>query len=195
MAVITVTTQPPVDPDTPTQTYYQQLVGEFMVAFDQMLVIIPKLEAAAAASAKSVRANLGVPDAFCATAITAVEQLPELAAVKTAHAEQWRNRLQFLEAFRPLDDKVTSFGRLLKHALRAVKSSLATELLQMYRIAQGHASDGRSPAVEAHVAAMKRDLARKSATKAERDARKAQKLAEAVEKAIALRAMEVKKAA
>jgi hypothetical protein len=195
MAAITVTTQPPVDPETPTQTYYQQLVNEFMTVFDQMLAIIPKLEAAEALTAKSVRANLGVQVAFCASAINAVEQLPEMEAVKIANAERWRNRLQFIEAFRPLDDKVIGFEKILKHALRAVKSSLATELLQMYRIVRGHASAGKNPAAQAHVDVMKRDLARKTSTKAERAARKEQRIEDEVEQRIALRELEVKKAA
>lgn len=195
MAAITVTTQPPVDPETSTQTYYQQLVAEFMEVFDQLLVIIPKLEAAEAVTAKSVRANLNVPEAFCASAIIAVEQLPELESTKVANAERWRNRLQFIEAFRPLDDKVVGFGRVLKHALRAAKSSLATELLQMYRIVRGHASAGKNPAAQTHVDAMKRDLARKTSTKAERDARKEQKIKAAVEEELAKGGWKMTKAA
>jgi hypothetical protein len=195
MAIITVTIQPPVDPQGPTETYYQQLVDEFMAVFDQLLAVIPKIEEAEAVTARSVRTNLNVSDAFCATAIYAVEQLPELEAAKTQHAGQWRNRLQFLEAFRPLGDKVTGFDRLLRHTLRATKSSLATDLLQMYKITQGHAANGRNQTAQAHVVAMKRDLGRKTSTKAERDARKALRIREEVEKEIVLRGLEVKKAA
>jgi hypothetical protein len=195
MAAITVTTQPSVDPETPTQTYYQQLVDEFMNVFDQMLAIIPKLEAAEAVTAKSVRANLNVPEAFCASAITAVEQLPDMEAVKAANAERWRNRLQFIEAFRPLDDKVIGFEKILKHALRAVKSSLATELLQMYRIIRGHASAGKNPAAQAHVEVMKRDLGRKTLTRAERQEKAEQKIKARVAEELAKGGWEVKKAA
>ena len=195
MAVITVTTQPPVDPETPTQTYYQQLAGELMAVFDQLLAVIPKIEEAEAVTAKSVRVNLNVSDGFCATAINAVEQLPEMEAAKRQHADQWRNRLQFLEAFRPLGDKITGFDRLLRHTLRATKSSLATDLLQMYKIIQGHAGNGRDQNAQAHVVAMKRDLGRRTSTKAEREARKALRIQEEVEKQIVLRGLEVKTAA
>lgn len=195
MAAITVTTQPPVDPETSTQTYYQQLVDDFMTVFDQLLAIIPKLEAAEALTAKSVLANLGVKEAFCASAIAAVEQLPEMESVRAAHAERWRNRLQFIEAFRPLGDKVISFEKILRHALRAMKSSLATELLQMYRIIRGHASGGKNPAAQAHVDAMKRDLGRRTSTKAERAARREQRIENEVELRLALRLEELKKAA
>lgn len=195
MAAITVTTQPPVDPETPTQTYYQQLADELMNVFDQMLAIIPKLEAAEALTAKSVRTNLNVSEIFCASAIAAVEQLPEMEAARTANAERWRNRLQFIEAFRPLDDKVAGFGRILKHALRASKSALATELLQMYRIIQGHASSGKNPAAKAHVDAMKRDLGRKAISKAERQEKKAQQIKAAVAEELAKGGWQLMKAA
>jgi hypothetical protein len=188
---ITITTQPPVDPQVSTPTYYQQLATEFMAAFEQMSAIIPKLEEAEAANIKMFRANLGVPDAFCNTAINAVEQLPELEAARRLHAEKSRNRLQLLEAFRPLGATAAGFSKRLDRVLMAAKSGLATDSLQIYRIAKSVASDKRSPIVEAHVAAMKRDLARKTLTKAERDERNAAKLKAAVEAELTRRELKV----
>lgn len=183
--VISVTTEPPVDPDTPTPTHYQLLAAELMAVLDQMAAILPKLEEAETVTAKSARANLNVSDAFCAIAINAVEQVPELDASKKLDAEKGRNRLQFLEAFRPMSDKVTAFGLRLSHALMVIKSQLATDSLQIYRIAKGHASDGRSPAMAAHVAALKRALGRRALTRAERAEHKARKFKEAVDAAVA----------
>ena len=191
MAVITLTTQPVPDPQTFTPTYYLELGNELLAAFDQIATIIPKIVEAESATPKEVRANLGVPLAFCATAISAVEQLPVLAAATKLDPVKSRNLLQFIEGFTPLSDKMSGLSRRLRHALRAAKSQLGTETLHTYRVAQGVASDQRSPIVNAHVAAMKRDLGRTGLSKAERDARKEVKFNEEVERRLAARMKEV----
>ena len=194
MAVITLTTQPVVDPQTFTPTFYLELGKELMAAFDQIATIIPKVVDAESATAKDVRANLGVPLAFCATAVNAVEQLPVLAAAAKLDPVKARNLLQFIEAFLPLSDKMSGIARRLRHALRAAKSQLGTETLHVYRVAQGVASDQRSPLVDEQVGAMKRDLGRKGLSKAERDAKKEAKFNEEVEKRVLARLKEVKAA-
>lgn len=181
MAVITVTTEPLIDPQTHTPTFYDQIVGDLLPVLDQVLNVVPKLDESEAATAKSVRANLFVSDAFCADAINAVEQIAELAAANRLDPALGRNQLQFLIAFRPLEHKLTAVARRVTHALRAVKSGLATRSLQVYRIAQELASDERSPGVSAHVEAMKRDLGRRASTKAVRDQRRAEKFEAAVQ--------------
>lgn len=202
MAVITITTEPIVDPQTHTPTFYEQLAAELLPVVDRIMEVIPKLDESESETAKSVRANLFVSDAFCADAIDAVEQIPELAAGKKLDPVQGRNHLQFLIAFRPLEHKLKAVTRRVTHGLRAVKSGLSTRSLQVYRIAQGLASDERSPGISAHVETMKRDLGRRAATKAVRDRRKAEKFEAAVQaevekrvqEAIGLRLKEVKAA-
>jgi hypothetical protein len=202
MAVITVTTEPVIDPQTHTPSFYDQLVGELLPVLDQIMEIIPKLDEAETVSSKNVRSGLFASDAFCADAIDAVEQIPELAAAKKLDPILGRNQLQFLVAFRPLEHKLVSTARRVTHALRAVKSDLGTRSLQIYRIAQELASDRRSPGVSAHLEAMKRDLGRRASTKAAREQRKAEKIEAAiqaevekrVEAALVLRLKEVKAA-
>jgi hypothetical protein len=196
MAIITVTTQPTIDPQTPTPTHYQQLAADLMSVFDQLAVIIPKLEEAeASATTQVARSRQNVPDAFCATAINAVEQVPEVDGEKKLNTELSRNRLQFLEAFRPVDDKLTAFSRRLRHALRATKSALAADTLHAYRIFKSHASDNKSPLLQGHVDAMKRDLGRRGLTKAQRDALRAERLNQAVEAELLARAQKALQAA
>jgi hypothetical protein len=198
MAVITVTTEPVVDPQTYTPTFYDQLVGELFRVLDRMVEVIPKLDEAESVTAKSARSGLFASDAFCADAIDAVEQIPALAAVNKLDPVQGRNHLQFLVAFRPLEHKLAATARRLTHALRAIKSGLAMKSLQVYRIAQELASDQRSPGVSAHLEAMKRDLGRRVATKAVRDRIRAEKfeaeVAKRVEEVVALRLKELKAA-
>jgi hypothetical protein len=181
MAIITITTEPIIDPLTPTPTFYEQVVKDLLPVLDQVLSIVPKLDEAETATSKSVRANLFVSDAFCADAIDAVEQTSELAAANRLDPVLGRNQLQFLVAFRPVEVKLTALSRRVTHALRATKSDLATRSLQVYRLAQGLSSDQRSPGIRAHVDAMKRDLGRRAATKAVRDQARAEKFEAAVE--------------
>src|SRR5689334_17467416 len=183
--IITVTIQPPVDPDVPTLTYYMQLASELMNVFDQLNTLIPKMDESESVDGKVFRSNLNVPDAFCVTTITAVEQLPELGAGTRFTTEKNRNRLQFVEAFRPVIQKGLATLKRVERAVRAAKSLVATDALVVYRVAKSYASDRKSPLVEAHVASMKRDLNRKTTTKAERDERKAAKLELVIEQAIA----------
>ena len=194
MSVINVTTQPIVDPQTPTLTHYQELAAELMSVFDQLAVIIPKLEEAEATATISVaRSRQNVPDAFCATAINAVEQVPEVGGTKKLNTELSRNRLQFLEAFRPVDDKLAVFSKRMRHALRVTKSLLAADTLHVYRIFKSHASDNKSPLVQAHADAMRRDLGYTGATKAQRQARNAERLRKAVEAELLARGLNAQK--
>src|SRR3954467_14332732 len=97
---IEVTTQAVVIPDTPPMTPYQQVAMEFMAAFEKMITVIPKLDEITAT--KLVRANLNIPDGFCGTAISAVAQVPELDSTKKFDSNLNLDRLQYLQAFRPL---------------------------------------------------------------------------------------------
>ena len=182
--VITVTTQPIPDPKTSTPTHYQEVAANLIAALDAFVAIVPKIDEAETSDAKRVRRNLNVPDVFCHTAIAVAEQSPELESAK-ANAELNRNRLQFLEAFRVVDDKLDAVSSRLKHALFAVKSEVASQALEVYRVVRARMK--RNPALAPHAEVLKRDLGRRFKTKAEREERKARKFNEAVEQAVALR--------
>jgi len=159
------TTLPAVDTPTPTITHYQQIAAEFMAALDQIALIIPKLEAVHVSTANLVRSRLNVPNEFLATVTAAVEQTPELQAVKKLDVNEARDTLQFLEAFRPVRDKVDAFAKNLKHTMDSRKATLATQSLQVYDIAKGVARDPNSATVASLVANMKRDLGRRGRPK------------------------------
>ena len=159
-------------------TPYQLVAKEFMDAFEKMVAVIPKLEELTAM--KVVKANLNVPDGFCVTAISAVAQVPELDRTKKFDTNVNLDRLQYIQAFRPLCDTTQGFVNRLTHTLMSLKSAMAGDSLQVYRLAKGLASDKRSPVIDAHVAALKRDLNRRALTKAERDQRKREKLVKTV---------------
>jgi hypothetical protein len=191
MAVITLSTQPPIDPKTPTPTYYQGLSAEIQAAVDTLAGLLPKLDESLSADERQIRRNLNVPDVYCYSAINAVQQHPELNAGNALDVDQCLNDLQFIEAFRPVFDKFFTVSRRLRHALRMKKSLVGTATLQVLRNAKAQRSNGRNPAVSALVETLQRDLGRKTGTKAEREQRKAEKFAAAVEEAVAARMKEV----
>lgn len=155
----------PTPTPTPTITHYQQLADEFSKALDDIASLIPKLEGTHPATANFVRSHLNVPTEFLATAIAAVEQTPELQSVNKLDVVEARDTLQFIEAFRPVLDKVTAFANSLKFTMASRKASLAADSLQIYSIAKGVARDPGAAAVASHVHNLKRDLGRRGRAK------------------------------
>ena len=184
--VITVTVEPQVDPNVPTVTYYQDLGAQLRKVFEQIMAVVPKMDEAEAVDARVFRVNLGVPDAFCAAAIAAVEELPELGDGRF-DAAQLRNRMQFLDAFRAVVQTGMAALARIDRALQATKSVVATESLQIYRVVKGYASDNKSPLTKAHATTLRVLLGKNAGTKAERAARKEAKFQERLEKEIAER--------
>ena len=160
----TVTTDPATTP-SPTITHYQQLADNFSKALDEITAIIPKLEITHPATANFVRSHLNVPTAFLATAIAAVEQTPELQGVNKLDVNAARDTLQFIDAFRPVQDKVTAFANSLKFTIASRKANLAADALQIYSIAKGVARDPGAASVASLVRNLKRDLGRRGRAK------------------------------
>jgi len=150
---------------TPTVTFYQKLADDFSKALDEIAQIIPKLEITHPATANFVRSHLNVPTEFLATAIAAVEQTPELQGTGKLDVTAARDTLQFIEAFRPVQDKVTAFANSLKFTMASRKASLAADALQIYSIAKGIARDPGAAAVASLVSNLKRDLGRRGRPK------------------------------
>lgn len=159
------TTTPPVDTPTPTITHYQAVAAEFMTALDEIAQIIPKLEAIHVSTANLVRSRLNVPNEFLATVTAAVEQVPELQSINKLDVNAARDTLQFLEAFRPVRDKVDAFAKNLKYTMDSRKAKLATDSLLTYDVAKGLARDPNSATIASLVANMKRDLGRRGRPK------------------------------
>lgn len=162
------TVEPAPDPTptpTPTVTFYQKLADDFSKALDEITAIIPKLEITHPATANFVRSHLNVPTEFFATAIAAVEQTPELQGTGKLDVAAARDTLQFIDAFRPIQDKVTAFANSLKFTMASRRASLAADALQIYSIAKGIARDPGAAAVASLVSNLKRDLGRRGRPK------------------------------
>ena len=165
----TISTRPerpaaaPVDPDasspvtvTPTLTHYQKLADDFVVALDNIIAALPKLDTSHPTTAGFVRGHSNIPIPFMETAVAGIFKNAELQAVPNLNAERGRDVLQRYQAFRPVYDTVIHFAEDLKFTLDAGLAILGADALQVYCLAKGF---GRSPDA-AHMLQLAEDLKR-----------------------------------
>jgi hypothetical protein len=164
---------------TLTTTRYQEIAAQFMSGLDTLTAIIPNLEVEHPSAVDTVQGHLSIPDAFLGSTIAAVEQTAGLQAVNQLDVPAGHDVLQFIDAFRPVVEKVNALGRNLKFTMSSRKSVLAFDALRVYEVAKGLARDPRNAPLVAHVKTMKRDLNRpgRPASKIPPDVRKAAKAA------------------
>jgi len=149
------------DTPTPTRTYYDILAEEIMQDLDRVAAKIPKLEEHHRASENAIRAHVNVPRPFLGTAVVAVEQTPELQGVRKLVPEEGRDTLQYLDAFRLVDDKLGELKAHVRFTLMSRKTALALQALQVYAVARGLARDRSGADVAAHVENLRRDLGKR----------------------------------
>ena len=149
-------------PTAPTITAYQELADQFTKQVDAMTAAIPGLQVKHPSTARFVRTHVNIPAEFMATTTAAVEQMPALQATFDAAAQ--RNDLQYIEAFKQLQNKVSALNDALRYTLRTKHASLGNTCLQAYAIAKGIARIPGDAVTLTHVANMKKDLARKRRT-------------------------------
>jgi hypothetical protein len=145
---------------TVTVTFYQQLASDFMKELDDIAPIIPRIEVTRTYSADFVRSFRNIPIPFLVTAVMSVEQTPDLQGVNKLDVKAGKDTLQFLEAFRPVLDKLTAIQQSLKFTMDHRKASLAAPALQIYDVAKGLGRDQSDALLASAVANMKRDLKR-----------------------------------
>jgi len=151
----------PTDWPTTTRTYYDLLAEEIMDDLDRVAAKIPKLESHHRATENEIRAHVNVPRSFLGTAVAAVEQTPDLRTTRKLVPEQGHDTLQYLDAFRFVDDKLAEVRAYVRFTLMSRKTALALQALQVYAIARGFARGGRRADVAAHVENLRRDLGKR----------------------------------
>ena len=146
-------------PANPTVTAFQQMAEPFLKQVDAMTAAIPDLQMHHPAITPFVRKHLNVPNDFLSTTVAVVEQTPALQGVMAPAAS--RSDLQYIDAFKPLLDRVGALYDALEYTIRAKKASLGVAALQAYVIAKGFARNPGDTVTAIHVANMQRDLKRK----------------------------------
>jgi hypothetical protein len=143
-----------------TVTRFLALAHQFSNSIDEMFAIIPDLQEAHPTNVGQIRGHNTVPIAFLYSMVSLVEEQEQLQALGKLGGSSGRARLQFMEAFRPVIDKLSVFLDKLRFTVNARRASLTTESLQMYAIIKGLARDGGSAELGAYLAILKRDLNR-----------------------------------
>ena len=155
----------PTDWPTTTRTYYDLLAEEIMEDLDRVAAKIPKLEAHHRVSENEMRAHMNVPRPFLRTAVFAVEDAPDLRATRKLVPEQGHDTLQYIDAFRFVDDKLAEVKAYVRFTLMSRHTALAMRSLQIYALARGFARGGRRSDVAAHVDNLRRDLGKRGRPK------------------------------
>lgn len=145
---------------TPTLTRAQELAEQFMGELDRIAGIIPKLDVKHRSTANFVRSHQSVPNEFLVSSVAAVEQNAELQALNKLKPDEAREVLQFIEAFRPVVDKLHDFARNLLFTMNSRKAVVASDALHIYSVAKRISVDASNASLAAHVENMKRDLDR-----------------------------------
>ena len=159
--------QVPVDPvpaQTPTITHYQQIAEDLAKAIDDMLALIPSFLEAHPDTTTFVNRHQNVPLQFIATAVAAVEENAELQG-GTFDATEARDALQFIDAFRPMADRLYAAAKNLTFSINSRKANAGNGALEVYAIAKRVARNPLSTTVSSHVGNLKRDLGRRSGGK------------------------------
>jgi hypothetical protein len=155
--------QVPSDPapvQTPTITHYQQIAANLAKAIDDMLALIPSLMEPHPSTTGFVRRHQNVPLEFIATAIASVEANPALQGAGILDVTEARDSLQFIDAFRPMADRLNAAAASLTFSIDTRRANASTSALQVYAVAKGVARVPQNTSVATHVANLKRDLGR-----------------------------------
>ncbi|HXH39310.1 MAG TPA: hypothetical protein VNN08_11835 [Thermoanaerobaculia bacterium] len=159
-----VPTPDPVPAQTPTTTHYQQIAENLAKALDDMLALIPTFAEAHPDTTRFVNRHQSVPLQFIATAVAAVQENPELQG-GTFNATEARDALQFIDAFRPMADRLHAAARNLTFSINSRKANAGNGALEVYAIAKRVALNPLSTTVASHVSNLKRDLGRRGGAK------------------------------
>jgi len=142
----------------PTITHHQEIAARFCAAFDEIIAIIPNVEAEHVMTRDFVRYHQNVSTEFLLSAIAAVDQTPDLEGLHKLDVAEGHDALQFIDAYRPVVDRVMAFANALQFTMRARRATLTAAALQIYALAKDLARDPASADAAVHVANMKRDL-------------------------------------
>jgi hypothetical protein len=143
---------------SPTRTQYQLLAAKVLKDLEAVAAQIPRLESRHEATEAFVRRYRGVRLRFLATSVINIEQNETLRALNKLDVDAGHDALQFIEAFRPVLDRIEAFAGNVRYTLGARKAHLAAAALQVYDMAKGFSRDPASAPLISIVQNLKRDL-------------------------------------
>jgi hypothetical protein len=145
---------------TPALNTYEQVVVNLNNAIDALVAQIPELQAPHATTSKFVRTHLNVPLEFITGAIGAVTNSPVLQSFNAFDANEGRDALQFISAFKLLQEKVTLLAQNLQFTINERQANISVKAQTLYGMAKSAARDPNNVGLTGHVKLLKDHLAR-----------------------------------
>jgi hypothetical protein len=144
-----------------TPTYYQLLAKEIVQDLEKIAAKIPKLEVHQRADKNAIRAHSNIPLPFLGTAVVAAEDMPDVEAASMLVPADARETLQFLDAFRIVDDRVGALKNQVRGTMMSRRTVLALQALQVYSTTRSLARDPRNTKAAHHAENLQRDLGKR----------------------------------
>jgi len=145
----------------PTITRYATLAEELIGAMVKLAEAVPQLEEAHAPTADFVKRHQNVSMEFLSTAVASVENCEELARLGILDPVVGRDHLQFIEAFRPVYDRMIALAENIKFTVSTRKAELTKASSHLYYHAKGLSKIAEKSSVGSFTDNMKRDLGRR----------------------------------
>ncbi len=152
----------PLETPSPTVTAAERLANEIAEAIDTIAARIPQLEAPHPSTATGVRGARTVSREFIVSMIAAVEAMPELQSVGTFDTEEARATLQFIDAFRPVADRLAALMASVNYTMESRRAKVAAAAMTTYAVAKGLARDPGGASLVVHLDILRHDLGRKN---------------------------------
>lgn len=112
---------------------------------------------------------MNVPVPFLSTAIGVTEDTPGIAATGPLAPAEGRDTLQYMDAFRQVDNKLGALKSHVRFTLMSRKAVLASQALQVYSRARNIARDQSDARMASHVENLKRDLGKRGRPRKKRE--------------------------
>jgi hypothetical protein len=143
-----------------TVTKYQELADNHSKGLDALIATVPHFEQRHESSEAFVFSHVGIPADFVSSTVAAVHENPGFQRYAALDVLQGRNATQFLDAYRPISEKLMAQGRDLAFTCDAIFANLASSSLDTYAIAKRVVRNPENAGLTQHVANMKRKLGR-----------------------------------
>jgi hypothetical protein len=157
-------------PESPARVYSppntsELLAAELLGVLNDFAARVPGLTSPHKSTAGRVRSQRTISKAFMRSAIFTTEQFESLQATNTLGIPAAREKLQFVDAFRPVLDKLKTLTQDMGFTIEVKTAEVADAALRIYGVAKILSRDPAAAELGGHAAILKEHLGRKGGRK------------------------------
>jgi hypothetical protein len=156
----------------PAPVEIEELTTTVVAALDLIARIIPDLRTPHPATARKVRGGRTVPREAVVGIIAMVEASPALQEMNLLNTARAREVLEHDDGFRVLDERLKRLRRQVRYTVEARWAEVASEAMDAYSMAAYLAKKPRYADLAAHLATIRRHLARTNGSTATKKKKK-----------------------